>query len=134
MVSCQVFNPSLEAARRLLGDYDVSNYLLLTEDKGSLIDPFAILDTLQEAYPERRDFYEAKRYDLKKFKVRNFKGNLKAYQKFEGQQKQFRDSLYDFIRGLRIDIIEEGSREWTGLAEQINSAGRWDKEIGRAHV
>jgi hypothetical protein len=131
MASCQVFNPSLEAARRLLGDYDVSNYLLLTEDKGSLIDPFAILDTLQEAYPERRDFYEAKRYDLKKFKVRNFKGNLKSYQKFEGQQKQFRDSLYDFIRALRIDIIEEGSQEWTGLAEQMNSAGRWDKgELG----
>ena len=38
MASCQVFNPSLEAARRLLGDYDVSNYLLLTEDKGSLIE------------------------------------------------------------------------------------------------
>jgi len=131
MASCQIFNPSLEAARRLLGDYDVSNYLLLTEDKGSLIDPFAILDTLQEAYPERRDYYEAKRQDLKKFKVRNFKGNLKAYQKFEGQQKEFRDSLYDFIRSLRIDIIEEGSQEWTGLAEQMSTAGRWDKgELG----
>lgn len=131
MSSCEVFNPSLDAAIRTLGKFDVNNYMLLTENKGPLIDPFAILDTLTEAYPERKAFYDAKKYDLRKGRIWYPKGKLKAYQKFEGQQKVFRDAMYNFIRGLRIDIVEEGGTEFSGLAEQMNAAGNWERgELG----
>jgi hypothetical protein len=127
MSSCEVFNPSLDAATRLLGKYDINNYLLITNNQGPLTDPLAILDTLAEAYPERKSFYDAKRYELTKRRVRKTKGDLRAYNKFEGQQKVFRDAMYDFIRGLRIDIIEEGDERFTGLAEQMNAAENWEK-------
>ena len=127
MSSCEVFNPSLDAAIRTLGKFDVNNYMLLTENKGPLIDPFAILDTLTEAYPERKAFYDSKRYELRKGKIWYPKGKLIAYQKFEGEQKVFRDAMYNFIRGLRINIVEEGGTEFSGLAEQMNAAGNWEK-------
>ena len=127
MSSCEVFNPSLDAATRLLGKYDINNYLLITNNQGPLTDPLAILDTLTEAYPERKSFYDSKRYELTKRRVRKSKGDLKAYKKFEGQQKVFRDAMYDFIRGLRIDIVEEGGEKFTGLAELMNAAENWEK-------
>ena len=127
MSSCEIFNPSLDAATRLLGKYDVTNYLLITNNQGPLTDPFAILDTLTEAYPERKDLYDAKRYELRKGRIRKTKGSLKGYKKFEGQQKVFRDAMYDFIRGLNINIVQEGSEEFTGLAEALDSWQTWKR-------
>jgi len=127
MSSCEIFNPSLDAAIRLLGRYDVTNYLLITKNQGPLTDPFAILDTLTEAYPERKDIYDAKRYELRKGRIRNLRGSLKGYKKFEGQQKVFRDAMYNFIRGLKIDIIQEGAEEFTGMADALDSWARWEK-------
>jgi hypothetical protein len=127
MSSCEVFNPSLDAAIRALGKFDVNNYLLITNNKGPLTDPFAILDTLTEAYPERKSFYDSRRYELRKGRIRKGKGNLEAYKKFEGQQKVFRDAMYDFMRALRIDIVEEGGEAFTGLAEQMDAVQNWER-------
>ena len=127
MSSCEIFNPSLDAATRLLGKYDVTNYLLITNNQGPLTDPFAILDTLTEAYPQRKDLYDAKRYELRKGRIRKTRGSLKGYKKFEGQQKVFRDAMYDFIRGLKIDIIQEGGENFTGLSENLDAMYAWKK-------
>lgn len=65
MSSCEIKGPNYEAAKKALGIFNVSDYLAITDNKGPLDNVFLMLDKLAESYPERKDFYEARRLELK---------------------------------------------------------------------
>ena len=64
-MSCEIKGPNYETAKKALGIFNVSDYLAITDNKGPLDNVFLILDKLAESYPERKDFYNARRIDLK---------------------------------------------------------------------
>ena len=66
-MSCEIKGPNYEAAKKALGIFNVSDYLAITDNKGPIDNVFLMLDKLAESYPERKDIYEARRIDLKKY-------------------------------------------------------------------
>lgn len=64
-MSCEIKGPNYEAAKKALGIFNVSDYLAITDNKGPLDNVFLMLDKLTESYPDRKDFYNARRLELK---------------------------------------------------------------------